>query len=409
MGFWTGKRVVVGIGGGIAAYKVLDLIRRLREGGAVVKVVVTRAALEFVTKVTLQALSGERVHDDLFALDQEWEMGHIRLAREADLVLVAPATANRLAKMAQGLADDLLSALLLARRGPVVVAPAMNSAMWTHPATQRNLAILRNDGIHVAGPATGVLACGEEGPGRLLDVAGLLEEMVRALTPRFLAGRRILVTAGPTREELDPVRYLSNHSSGKMGWAVANAALRAGARVVLIHGPVTLEPPRGADTVPVISAREMHRAALEAWPACHGAILSAAVADYRPEARQDSKIKKEGVGQVRSRLDLTLNPDILADLASRRRPEQVVVGFAAETGPGAVALGRSKLVRKGCDLLAVNDVLESGSGFGTDTNRVTLLSREGGEESWPLLDKAEVGARLVAALGARMGAGEGGL
>ena len=420
MGFWTDKSVVVAIGGGIAAYKTLELIRLLREAGAAVSVVVTKSALRFVTSVTLRALASGVVHSDLYddaesGIGEAGGMEHIRLAREAALVLIAPATAGLLAKMAAGHADDLLSTLLLARKGPVLAAPAMNSAMWEHPATQRNMAQLRADGIRFAGPEQGPLACGGSGPGRMMEPLDLLETARRLLTPKPLVGRRLVITAGPTREEVDPVRYLSNYSSGKMGWAVAAAALRAGAHVTLVHGPVALPSPLGADMVPVRSAQEMYDATLAAWdgggereqalPPCNGAILTAAVADFRPVSRAVGKIKKSDNGDCLN-LVLEATPDTLATLSARVRKmravaptgqmnnRRVVVGFAAETGL-AQQRGREKLARKGCDLLVVNDVLEFGSGFGSEDNRVTLLFADGREESWPLLQKKTVGERLV--------------
>ncbi|MBF0138252.1 MAG: bifunctional phosphopantothenoylcysteine decarboxylase/phosphopantothenate--cysteine ligase CoaBC [Magnetococcus sp. DMHC-1] len=402
MGFWAHRHVVLGIGGGIAACKTPDLIRRLREAGAEVTVVATPAALEFVTKVTLQTLSGKVVHDALFCLEQERELDHIRLAREGDLLVVAPATADLLARMAAGMGNDLLSTVLLARRGPVLVAPAMNTAMWNHPATRRNCTTLQNDGIHFVGPASGPLACGEHGVGRMVDNEVLLEAMVRTLSPKPLAGRTILVTAGPTREELDPVRFISNHSSGKMGWAVANAALRAGADVILVHGPVAMPPPWGVRAMPVISALEMEAVARQVWPTCQGAILTAAVGDYRPKTRHPLKMKKNQDNHEIS-LNLVQNPDILAGLVTTRQPGQLIIGFAAETGLQAMEHGHEKLARKKCDLLVVNDILEEGSGFGVDTNRVTLLTPNGGEERWPLLDKEAVAERLVDKLARRFG------
>lgn len=401
MEFWQGKRVVVGIGGGIAACKSLELLRRLHTGGARLEVVLTAAGLRFVTPLAAQALSGGPVHHDLFDLEQERQMGHIRLAREAELVVVAPATADLMAKLAGGHADDLLTALLLARRGPVLLAPAMNSAMWSHPATRRNLAQLRADGLHLVGPESGPLACGETGVGRLAEVEEILETARRLLTPTPLAGHRILVTAGPTREELDPVRYLGNHSSGRMGFAVALAALRAGARVTLIHGPVEVSLPPGADAVAVTSAAQMQQAVLEHWPHCRAGVFAAAVADYHPRQRHPLKTKKGSQGESWL-LELEQTADILAQVVARRQPGQVVLGFAAETGD-AVAKGREKLARKGCDLLAVNDVSEAGSGFQVATNRLTLLDREGGLEEWPLMSKEAAGERLVAALARRLG------
>ncbi|MBF0191445.1 MAG: bifunctional phosphopantothenoylcysteine decarboxylase/phosphopantothenate--cysteine ligase CoaBC [Magnetococcales bacterium] len=409
MNFWHGKQIVIGLGGGIAAYKTLEVIRRLREAGATVTPVPTQAALRFVTGLTLQALSGEPIREDLFSPLAPDGMDHIRLAQAADLVIVAPATADLLARMATGQADDLLSALLLARRGPVLVAPAMNPAMWEHPATQRNVATLRQDGIGFVGPESGAMACGDQGSGRMAEPATLLEAARRALTPKILAGRRVVITAGPTREELDPVRFLSNHSSGKMGWAVALAALRAGARVDLVHGPVALPVPWGAVAHAVGSACEMLDATLDVWlsapgnPRCDAAILTAAVADYRPEKRLNDKIKKEHAFSE-LRLELTQNPDILAMLSawtgmrSRDGHQRVIVGFAAETG-NALTRGKAKRIRKGCDLLAINDVSAPGCGFGTDTNAVTLIGRDGREEAWPLLPKEQVAEKLIQAVG----------
>ncbi|MBF0295360.1 MAG: bifunctional phosphopantothenoylcysteine decarboxylase/phosphopantothenate--cysteine ligase CoaBC [Magnetococcales bacterium] len=403
LSFWTGKQIVIGIGGGIAAYKSLEIIRRLREAGALVVPVPTPAGLRFVTELTLQSLAGGPVHGELMQPRQPGEMDHIRLAREADLVIIAPATADLMARMASGQADDLLTALLLARRGPTLAAPAMNPAMWSHPATQRNVARLREDGLLVIGPESGAMACGESGEGRMAEPAAILEAARRALTPPILAGRRFLITAGPTREELDPVRFLTNHSSGKMGWETALAALRAGAEVDLVHGPVALPPPPGARLLPVTTAEEMRAAALEAWQQreCDAAILTAAVADYRPAQRQPDKIKKEHE-EPEMHLTLTQNPDILAELSARANGNQVVCGFAAETG-NALERGREKLVRKGCDLLAINDVTAPGCGFGSETNIVTLIGRDGWEESWPLLPKEAVAERLIRAIHALLG------
>ena len=409
MDFWTNKRIIVAIGGGIAAYKSLGLIRSLRDQGARVTVVATRAALRFVTEVTIQTLAGEPLHSDLFGSDGDDGMEHIRLARIAELVIIAPATADLLARMAGGHANDLLTALLLARRGPVLAAPAMNSAMWEHPATQRNMARLKEDGVQFVGPERGSLICGEVGEGRMAVQESIVEAARRVLTPNPLQGRRFLVTAGPTREELDPVRYLSNHSSGKMGWAVCLAALRAGARVSLVHGPVDMPPPLGAEAVRVDSAQEMHDATMALWSGnwsddkgdlpCDAAILTAAVSDFRPATRQAEKIGKMETGPAMS-LTLERNLDILATLAGRMRvldadhSQRLVVGFAAETGDSKER-GQKKLARKGCDLLVVNNILANGCGFGSDTNQVLLLGRDGRSENWPLLPKIEVGARLI--------------
>ncbi|MEO5363558.1 MAG: bifunctional phosphopantothenoylcysteine decarboxylase/phosphopantothenate--cysteine ligase CoaBC, partial [Magnetococcus sp. DMHC-8] len=315
MGFWSDKYVAVAIGGGIAAYKTLELLRLLREEGARVVVIATAAALHFVTPLTLQALSGHVVRSELFTPSEADGMDHVRLAREVDLLIVAPATADLLARMAGGHGDDLLTTLLLARTGPVLLAPAMNAAMWAHPATQRNVAQLHADGVALVGPVYGPLACGEQGQGRMAEAVQVVEAGRRLLSPKPWRGRHLLITAGPTREELDPVRYLSNHSSGRMGWAICHAALRAGASVTLIHGPVALPVPDGAQAVAVQSAREMYEATLQAWEAAIGqagglaaAILTAAVADFRPVTRQATKIKKGAVSQAPVQLTLTPNP-----------------------------------------------------------------------------------------------------
>ncbi|NGZ05641.1 MAG: bifunctional phosphopantothenoylcysteine decarboxylase/phosphopantothenate--cysteine ligase CoaBC [Magnetococcales bacterium] len=405
MNFWYGKHIVIGLGGGIAAYKTLELIRTLRTAGARITPVPTPAALHFVTPLSLQALCGERVRDALFLPEAPDGMDHIQLARQADLVIVAPATADLLARMAQGLADDLLTTLLLARRGPVVVAPAMNPAMWEHPATRRNVTTLQEDGVQFIGPEAGAMACGDEGIGRMAAPVTILEAARRALTPKTLTGRRLLITAGPTREAMDPVRFISNHSSGKMGWEIALAALRAGAEVELVHGPVTLPAPMGACCHAVDSARAMLDAVVPLWldttdrPGCDVAILTAAVADFRPTEQRQNKIKKSS-GIQESTLELTLNPDILAMLsawsgvATRSGRQRIVVGFAAETDAPLIH-GREKLARKGCDLMAINDVSAAGSGFGTDTNAVTLIGRDGRTEPWPLLPKEQVAERLI--------------
>ncbi|MEO5334760.1 MAG: bifunctional phosphopantothenoylcysteine decarboxylase/phosphopantothenate--cysteine ligase CoaBC [Magnetococcus sp. YQC-5] len=408
MGFWFGKQIVIGIGGGIAAYKTLELIRLLKKEGAEVIPVPTPAGLRFVTELTLQSLAGGPVHGELMQPLHPGQMDHIRLAREADLVIIAPTTADLMARMAVGQADDLLTALLLARQGPTLAAPAMNPAMWSHPATQRNLARLQEDGMQFIGPATGPMACGETGAGRMVEPATILEAAQRLLTPKILTGRRILITAGPTREELDPVRFISNHSSGKMGWETALSALRAGALVDLVHGPVALPPPPGASMWPVVSAQEMFKTVIDIWigaaggPVCDAAILTAAVADFRPEMRASEKIKKKGSEEPLT-LHLTQNIDILAVLSAwsgvslPNGQQRAVIGFAAETGE-ALARGREKLARKHCDLLAINDVTAPGCGFGSDTNAITLIGRNGQEDAWPLLPKTQVAERLIRAV-----------
>ncbi|MBF0349208.1 MAG: bifunctional phosphopantothenoylcysteine decarboxylase/phosphopantothenate--cysteine ligase CoaBC [Magnetococcales bacterium] len=404
MQFWLNKEIALVVGGGIAACRILDLIRGLKSQGAGVSVIGTPAATRFVTPLTFQAISGRPFHGDLFDPTLEGGMDHIRLAREADLVIIAPATADLMAKMAHGLANDLASAMLLARKGPILAAPAMNVAMWEHPATQRNVATLARDGVFFCGPDSGSLACGEEGAGRLATVDTIIETARRLLEAKPLAGRQILLTAGPTREEIDPVRYVSNHSSGRMGWGIALAALRAGARVTLVHGPVHLPPPLGAQTIAVTSAREMYTAVIDLWEQHHAsqtldaAIMTAAVADFRPVARSPEKIKKNGSSSLS--LELEANPDILLELGKRRlaanpdRRQPVIVGFAAETG-AALKRGREKMARKKCDLLVINDLLEEGAGFGVATNRVTVLNHLGQEEVWPLMSKDAVGARLI--------------
>ena len=397
------RRVLLVIGGGIAAYKCLELIRRLKERGIAVRCVLTRAAKELVSPLTVAALSGERVYDELFSLTDEAEMGHIRLAREADLVLVAPATADLLAKMANGLADDLASTLLLATDRPVLVAPAMNPVMWAHPATRRNLARLVADGIGVIGPAEGDMACGETGPGRLVEPRELLDAVLARLEPegRPLSGLRALVTSGPTREPIDPVRFLANRSSGRQGHAIAKALADAGAEVTLVSGPVAIPDPPGVRTVHVETAREMLEACLGALPV-EVAVCAAAVADWRPETAPEQKIKKEP-GAPPPVLRLVENPDILATLARHptARP-RLVVGFAAETGD-LEAKARTKRAEKGCDWILANDVSEGTGVFGGARNRILLLTGEGPAEAWPELAKEEVARRLVVRVAGALG------
>ncbi|OSM06810.1 putative bifunctional phosphopantothenoylcysteine decarboxylase/phosphopantothenate synthase [Magnetofaba australis IT-1] len=359
----------------------------------------THSALEFVTPLTLGALAEAPVHTELMSLTQEREMGHIRLAREADLVVVAPITAHTLARLANGLADDLLTAMLLARRGPTLLAPAMNAGMWENPATQRNVAQVVADGYLLAGPTSGALACGESGVGRMAEPLDILEAARRALSDKPLAGRRILITAGPTREAVDPVRYVSNHSSGRMGFAIAQAALRLGAEAELVHGPVSLPPVLGAQMTAVTCAEKMQAACLALWPRCDAAVMTAAVADFRPESAPTSKIKKQP-GQERMTLELTRNPDILAAVCAARRPGQVVMGFAAETDD-LLANAQAKLARKGCDLLAANDVSDTRIGFGSERNRITLLAPGAEPQAWPEMDKETLAEKLLLALAQR--------
>ncbi len=412
------RRVLLVIGGGIAAYKVLDLVRRLRERGGQVRAVMTEASKAFVTPLSVASLTGDRIYDDLFSLTDEADMGHIELSRSADLLVVAPATANLMAKMAQGIADDLASTLLLATDKRVLLAPSMNVRMWLHPSTQRNLARLEADGVLTVGPAEGAMACGEYGPGRMaepLDIVAAVEaalaagtiiplpgptDPVRAVAApsRLLAGRRVVVTSGPTHEPLDPVRFLANRSSGRQGHAIAAAAASAGAEVVLISGPVALPDPAGLRVVHVETARDMLGAVEAAMPA-DIMIAAAAVADWRPVVEAGQKIKKQP-GDPAPVLRLEENPDILATL-SRQGPDRprLVVGFAAETDR-LLAHARSKLDRKGCDVIVANDVGPGSGTFGGTTNEVSLVTRAG-TEAWPRLDKDEVARRLVERL-ARM-------
>jgi phosphopantothenoylcysteine decarboxylase/phosphopantothenate--cysteine ligase len=389
------KRILLIVGGGIAAYKCLELIRRGRERGLVFRCVLTAGGKEFVTPLALASLSGEKVYQDLFSLTDEAEIGHIRLSREADLVVVAPATADLMAKMAAGLADDLATTLLLATDKPVLIAPAMNPMMWAHAATARNLARLQADGIRVVGPNPGDMACGETGSGRMAEPHEILEAIDDILRPAGLplAGRRAVVTSGPTREPIDPVRYISNHSSGRQGHAIARALAEAGAVVTLVSGPVQEPDPEGVATVHVESAREMLAAVEAALPA-DIAVCAAAVADWRPALATERKIKKEQ-GAAPPALELVENPDILRTLArhASARPG-LVVGFAAETGD-LEALARAKLARKGCDWILANDVSPGSGIFGGASNRILLLTREGEAETWPELDKREVARRLA--------------
>lgn len=398
----AGKRILLVIGGGIAAYKSLDLIRRLQDRGARVRAILTRAGAEFVTPLSVGSLTGDKVFQELFSLTDEAEMGHIELSRDADLLVVAPATADLMAKMANGHANDLASTALLATDKRVLIAPAMNVRMWLHPATQRNLATLRGDGIAVVGPNDGSMACGEFGPGRMAEVPEIIaavEALLAPAAPGPLAGRHVLVTSGPTREAIDPVRYISNHSSGKQGHAIARAAADAGARVTLVTGPVSLPDPAGVATVHVESARDMLAAVEAALPASV-AIFAAAVADWRVADVAGGKIKKGAGGPPA--LSFVENPDILATVARKQqgRPD-LVVGFAAET-ENVLDNARAKLARKGCDFIVANDVAVGTGTFGGDSNTVHLVSPEG-VETWARQSKDAVARALVADLAARLG------
>ncbi|WP_340108084.1 bifunctional phosphopantothenoylcysteine decarboxylase/phosphopantothenate--cysteine ligase CoaBC [Pikeienuella sp. HZG-20] len=393
------NRILLVIGGGVAAYKCLDMIRRGRERGLAFTPVMTRAAAEFVTPLSVSALAGVAVKTALFDLTEEAEMGHIQLSRAADLVIVAPATADLMAKMASGRADDLASTLLMATDKPVLIAPAMNVRMWEHPATQRNLATLRGDGIHVVGPDRGDMACGEHGPGRMAEPAAILAAAERLLTGGGrLAGRRVLVTSGPTHEPIDPVRYIANRSSGKQGAAISAALAAEGADVTLITGPATQPPPAGVAVVRVETARQMMAAVEAALPA-DAAIFAAAVADWRAATESGRKLKKDGTGAIPD-LKLAENPDILRTIAALppgRRPP-LVIGFAAETDD-VIENATAKRTRKGCDWIVANDV--SGDVMGGERNRVTLID-ENGAEDWPEAEKAEIARRLAARIAAHL-------
>ena len=393
----AGKRILLIIGGGIAAYKSLDLIRRLRERGASVTPVLTRAGAEFVTPLSVSALAGARVHQDLFDLTQEAEMGHIALSRSADLIVVAPATADLMAKMAAGRAEDLASTLLLATDTRVLLAPSMNVRMWEHPATRRNLATLGADGVLTVGPNAGDMACGEYGPGRMAEPLEILAAVETALGGGPLAGRRVLVTSGPTHEPIDPVRYIANRSSGAQGTALAAALRDLGARVIFVTGPATVPPPNGVDLVRVETAREM-AAAVEAALPVDAAVFAAAVADWRVANAQDRKMKKGTGGPV---LEFAENPDILACVARRTegRPP-LVVGFAAETDD-VVAHATAKRARKGCDWIVANDVSPGTGIMGGSEDMVTLITASGAED-WPRLGKDEVARRLAARIAAAL-------
>jgi phosphopantothenoylcysteine decarboxylase/phosphopantothenate--cysteine ligase len=388
----AGRNILFILGAGIAAYKVLDVMRRVRERGAHVRTILTSGAAEFVTPLSVGALSEAPVFTELFDLKNETEIGHIRLAREADLIVVAPATADLMARMAQGQANDLATTVLLAADKPVLCAPAMNVRMWHHAATQRNLAQLAEDGIHFVGPDEGAMACGEYGLGRMVSVEALVEKIEAMLGPEGqpLAGRHILVTAGPTHEPIDPVRVIANRSSGKQGYAIAAAAARLGACVTLVSGPTHLAAPPGVLRVEVETAEGMLAAVENALPA-DAAIFAAAVADWRVAENAAAKLKKsEGTPT----LTLTENPDILKTIAAREDRPALVIGFAAETGDAATK-GQEKRRAKGCDWIVANDVSPETGVFGGDENNVTLVTGYGAED-WPRMSEAEVARRLMA-------------
>jgi phosphopantothenoylcysteine decarboxylase/phosphopantothenate--cysteine ligase len=390
-------RITLGVTGGVAAYKSAELVRRLEQEGHTVQVVMTRAAREFITPLTFAALSGQKVITDLFGDAQsgdanlESAIEHIAVAQRTDLLLVAPATADMLAKFARGIADDFLSTLYLAATAPVVVAPAMNVNMWQHAATQENMSTLRARGVHIVEPAEGYLACGMTGPGRLAGQEEILKAVQEALQPQQdLAGETVLVTAGPTCEDIDPVRFLTNRSSGKMGYAVAEAAARRGAKVILISGPTSLDTPANVERVDVRSTRDMLQAVQTHFQNSSIAIFAAAVADYRSAEPSSSKIKR---GKEAVSIRLEPNPDILATVASGKG-DRLVIGFAAET-ENVAENARKKLAQKNADVIVANDVTVEGAGFDYDTNVVTIFSRDGRDLPLPRMSKMEVAQRIL--------------
>lgn len=389
---FQGKAILLGISGGIAAYKAAELVRLFIKAGAAVQVVMTASAQHFITPLTLQVLSNQPVCTDLFHLESESEIGHIQVARAAELVVLAPATANLIAKMAAGIADDYLTTVLLATTAPVLVCPAMNSKMYEHPATQRNLVTLRQSGCHILEPGVGTLACKEEGPGRLAELASIVETAHRLLTPASLRDKRVLVSAGPTWEPFDPVRYISNPSSGKMGYALAASAARRSGQVHLVSGPSALSGPASVHLHRVTTALEMHEVIERLAPQMDVIIMAAAVSDYRPTCVAPQKIKKTP-GDLT--VQLTRNPDILALLGrSASRPRgQILVGFAAET-ENLLENARYKLTEKQLDVIVANSLTQTDSGFGTDTNQVKIIDRSGTVSELPCLSKEQVADRI---------------
>ncbi len=390
------KRILLGITGGIAAYKSAELVRQLRQAGAEVQVVMTEAAREFITPLTMQALSGHTVHTDLLDPRAEAGMGHIELARWADLVLIAPASADFMARFAHGHGNDLLTTLCLATGAPIAVAPAMNEQMWADRATQKNLLILQEKGVHVFGPGSGEQACGENGSGRMLEPEEITQQAAEVFDYQLLTGKHVVITAGPSRESIDPVRYVTNKSSGKMGFALAEIAAEAGARVTLIAGPVNLPTPSRVTRVDVVTAREMYDAGLAAVAdGCAVFIATAAVADYRPAVTADHKIKKS---TEEIHLTLVKNPDIVAAVA-RHENKPFTVGFAAETRD-VIESARTKLTNKGLDMIATNDVSGQNVGFNSDNNAVTVIW-PGGHKVLPLASKRQIAQQLIELIGIR--------
>lgn len=385
-----GKRIVLGVTGGIAAYKSAELTRLFVTSGANVRIVMTDHATQFITPLTLATLSGSPVYSDTFALTDDWEIGHISLTESADLMVIAPATANIIGKIASGIADDLLSTTVMATRAPILICPAMNTNMYENAIVRANMEKLSSMGYHMMDAARGELACGTEGAGRLQPVDAILEESLSILTPKDLKGETILITAGPTRESIDPVRYITNYSSGKMGYALARMARRRGARVILVSGPTALSVPEGVICIAVSSAMEMKEAVMKHMEDASIVIKAAAVADYRPAQYSQSKIKK-GAGKFS--VDMEQNPDILHCLGEKKGA-RILVGFAMET-EDLIANATDKMIKKNTDMIVANDLTVEGAGFGHDTNVVKILDRAGEIEECPLLSKEEVAMRIL--------------
>ena len=388
----TGKEIVLGVTGGIAAYKSAEIVSRLRHSGANVHVIMTRNATEFIAPLTFQTLSANQVVTDTFEAPEYWNVEHVALAKLADIFVVAPATANILAKMASGIADDMLSTTLLATKAQILVAPAMNTGMWTAPATQNNVKVLKERGVRMIGPESGMLACGDEGAGRMSEPETIVGEICRILSRKQdYAGKKVLITAGATRERLDPVRFITNDSSGKMGFAIAEAARDRGAEVTVIRGSVTAEIPAGIRMIQIESARELYDAMMQKAPEQDVIIQAAAVSDYRPAEQNDRKIKKESGSDLT--LILTENPDIAKAVGEQKKPGQTLVGFAAETD-NLLKNAKSKLGKKKLDLIVANDVTKPGAGFNVDTNIAVLITSDGSTEE-PLQTKRQLAERIL--------------
>ena len=387
-----GKQIVLGVTGGIAAYKACDLTSRLKKAGAQVYVILTKNACQFVSPLTFETLSNHPAVTDTFARPETWEVEHVALAKRADLFVIAPATANILAKMACGIADDMLSTTVLATRAPVLVAPAMNTGMWENAATQRNVETLKQRGVHFIGPDGGYLACGDSGAGRMSEPAAIAEAIDALLHPRRdLEGLSVLVTAGPTQEKIDPVRYITNRSSGKMGYAIARAAQMRGARVTLVSGPTQLQTPQGVEKVDIVSTQDLYQAMMVHAPQADIVIQAAAPADFTPDTVAEQKIKKLGDGMLT--LSFRQTPDVAAAVGKNKRPGQVLIGFAAETNDVMKNAG-AKLKKKNLDMIVANDVTAPGAGFDVDTNIVTFVTAEK-KETLPCLPKTQVADELL--------------